>query len=137
MVQGVGKLYLPAKKHRAINRTLALPGATLCAQGEVFRKNGKWYVRCGVKVPVPEAPTGEVDWRRRGRKNEQLRDPGWVSGASPDPPLETCPCPVEPCGKSRALTNRGILVPRGNCSPEEARKQIVTVCSTNGKRHCS
>lgn len=54
MIQGVGKLYVPAKKHRAINRTLALPGATLCEQGEVFRKNGKWYVRCGVKVPLPE-----------------------------------------------------------------------------------
>lgn len=54
MIQGVGKLYIPAKKHRAINRTLALPGATLCEQGEVFRKNGKWYVRCGVKVALPE-----------------------------------------------------------------------------------
>ena len=54
MVQGIGKLYVPAKKHRAINRTLALPGATLCEQGEVFRKNGKWYVRCGVKVPLPD-----------------------------------------------------------------------------------
>ena len=54
MVQGVGKLYIPANKHRAINRTLALPGAVLCEQGEIFRKNGKWYVRCGVKVPLPE-----------------------------------------------------------------------------------
>ena len=54
LVQGVGRLYLPAKKHRAINRTLALPGATLCEQGEVFRKNGKWYCRVGVKVPLPE-----------------------------------------------------------------------------------
>lgn len=53
MVQGVGKLYIPAKKHRAINRTLALPGAALCEQGEVFRKNGKWYCRVGVKVPLP------------------------------------------------------------------------------------
>ena len=54
MVQGVGKLYVPAKKHRAINRALAFPGATLCEQGEVFRKNGKWYCRVGVKVPLPE-----------------------------------------------------------------------------------
>lgn len=54
MVQGVGKLYIPAKKHRALNRTLALPGATLCEQGEVFRKNGKWYCRVAVKVPLPE-----------------------------------------------------------------------------------
>ena len=54
MVQGVGKLYIPAKKHRAINRTLALPGATLCEQGEVFRKNGKWYCRVWVKIPLPD-----------------------------------------------------------------------------------
>ncbi len=54
MVQGVGKLYVPAKKHRAINRALAYPGATLCEQGEIFRKNDKWYCRVGVKVPLPE-----------------------------------------------------------------------------------
>lgn len=54
MVQGVGKLYIPARKHRAINRTLALPGATLCGQGEVFRKNNKWYCRVFVKVPLPD-----------------------------------------------------------------------------------
>jgi len=54
MVQGVGKLYLPARKHRALNRALAYPGATLCEQGEVFRKNEKWYCRVGVKVPLPD-----------------------------------------------------------------------------------
>lgn len=54
MIQGVGKLYIPAKKHRAINRALALPGAVLCEQGEVFRKNGKWYVRVAVRVSLPE-----------------------------------------------------------------------------------
>jgi transposase len=56
MIQGVGKLYIPARKHRAINRALASPGAALCEQGEVFRKNGKWYVRVGVQVPVPDEP---------------------------------------------------------------------------------
>lgn len=60
MVQGVGKLYIPARKHRAINRALAYPGAALCSQGEVFRKNGKWYCRVGVKIPIPaETPTTE------------------------------------------------------------------------------
>jgi len=54
MVQGVGKLYVPANKHRAINRALAYPGAALCEQGEIFRKNGKWYCRVGVKVPLPK-----------------------------------------------------------------------------------
>jgi transposase len=54
MVQGVGKLYVPARKHRAINRALAYPSATLCEQGEVFRKNAKWYCRVAVRVPLPE-----------------------------------------------------------------------------------
>lgn len=60
MIQGTSTnqnragFFIPARKHRAINRTLALPGATLCEQGEVFRKNNKWYCRVGVKVPLPE-----------------------------------------------------------------------------------
>ncbi len=55
MVQGVGKLYIPAKKHRAVNRALRYPGATLCEQGEIFRSSrGAWYVRVGVKIPLPE-----------------------------------------------------------------------------------
>ncbi|TMA56987.1 MAG: transposase, partial [Deltaproteobacteria bacterium] len=49
-----GGFYVPARKHRALNRTLALPGATLNESAEIFRKNGKWYVRVGVTVPVPE-----------------------------------------------------------------------------------
>ena len=47
-----GGFYIPAKKHRAINRTLALPGATLNESTEVFRKNSKWYARVSVSVPV-------------------------------------------------------------------------------------
>jgi hypothetical protein len=52
------KLYIPAKGHRGLNRTLALPGAQLNlgtkGSAEVFRKNGTWYVRVNVKVPTPE-----------------------------------------------------------------------------------
>ena len=47
-----GGFYIPANKHRAINRTLALPGATLNESAEVFRKNGKWYARVSVSVPL-------------------------------------------------------------------------------------
>lgn len=45
--------YIPAKYHHAINRSLALPGATLSRSAEVFRKNGKWYARVSVAVPLP------------------------------------------------------------------------------------
>lgn len=47
-----GGFYIPAKRHVAINRTLALPGAKLNESAEVFRKNGKWYARVSVSVPL-------------------------------------------------------------------------------------
>jgi len=49
-----GGFYIPANRHRAINRTLALPGAKLNESAEVFRKNGKWYARVSVSVPLAE-----------------------------------------------------------------------------------
>ncbi len=49
--------YIPAKKHRALNRTLALPGAALNESAEVFRKNSKWYARVSVTVPLPDVQT--------------------------------------------------------------------------------
>ena len=52
------KLYIPAKGHRALNRTLALPGAqlNLGTKGSAFvmRKNGKWYAYVTVSVPMAE-----------------------------------------------------------------------------------
>jgi Putative transposase DNA-binding domain len=52
------KLYIPARSHRGLNRTLALPGATLNTgtkgSAEVFRKNGTWYARVSVQVPVAD-----------------------------------------------------------------------------------
>jgi hypothetical protein len=49
-----GGFYVPAQRHRAINRALALPGAKLSESAEVFRKNGKWYARVSVSVPLVE-----------------------------------------------------------------------------------
>lgn len=49
-----GGFYVPANRHRAINRTLALPGAILNESAEVFRKNGKWYARVSITVPLAE-----------------------------------------------------------------------------------
>jgi len=53
MRQGVGKRSIPARKHRAVHRALASPGATLCAQGEGFRKNGQWDGSGGGEIPLP------------------------------------------------------------------------------------
>jgi len=49
-----GGFYIPAKRHVAINRTLALPGAKLNESAEVFRKNGTWYARVSVTIPLAE-----------------------------------------------------------------------------------
>jgi len=46
--------FIPAKKHVALNRTLALPGAKLNESAEVYRRNGKWYARISVTVLCPE-----------------------------------------------------------------------------------
>jgi transposase len=48
------QVYLPANRHRALNRALAYPGARLSRGAEVYRRNGKWYARVFVKVPMPE-----------------------------------------------------------------------------------
>src|SRR5438132_2903641 len=53
--------YLPARKHVAINRTLALPGAVLNESAEVYRKKRKWYARINVTVPCPE-PVAAAGW---------------------------------------------------------------------------
>jgi len=63
MIRGTkekGGFYVPAKRHHGINKTLALPGASLNESAEVFRKNGKWYCRVTVSVPVkaPATPKG-------------------------------------------------------------------------------
>ena len=49
-----GGFYVPACKHRALNRTLALPGAKLNESAEVFRRRGAWYARVSVTVPLPQ-----------------------------------------------------------------------------------
>lgn len=48
------QLYLPAKKHRALNRALEYPGAKLSRAAQVMRRNGKWYAIVYVKCPLPE-----------------------------------------------------------------------------------
>ena len=49
------QLYLPARKHKAINRTLEHPGATLGKAAQVMRRKGKWYAIVYVRCPLPEA----------------------------------------------------------------------------------
>ena len=48
------QLYLPAKKHKALNRALEHPGATLRKSAQVMRKKGTWYAIVYVKCPLPE-----------------------------------------------------------------------------------
>ncbi len=52
------RIYLPFKRHKALNRALALPGAELAKSAEVFFKNGKLYGGLTVWVPVPKQQAG-------------------------------------------------------------------------------
>jgi hypothetical protein len=57
-VEGLSRecqLYLPAKFHDALNKSLALPGAMLGKSAEIFRRDGQWYARVSVTVPQPES----------------------------------------------------------------------------------
>jgi putative transposase len=60
MIKGTGDktFRVPARGHHALNRTLALPGATLNigpkSTAVVMRKTGKWYAYVTVTVPVAE-----------------------------------------------------------------------------------
>lgn len=67
MVKGTKDgLYIPAKSHRALNRTLALPGAILNTgtkgSAYVIRKNKKWYAYVTVTVPVAEVQAPKNGW---------------------------------------------------------------------------
>ena len=78
------QLYLPAKKHRAINRALEHPGATLAKSAQVMRRKGNWYAIVYVKCPLPE-PQEQRKWigvdvglrsalvRSDGRREQDLR----------------------------------------------------------------
>ena len=48
------QIYLPARKHKALNRALSHPGATLSKSAQVMRHKGNWYAIVYVKCPVPE-----------------------------------------------------------------------------------
>ena len=48
------QLYLPARKHKAINRALSHPGATLGKSAQVMRRKGKWYAIVYVRCLLPE-----------------------------------------------------------------------------------
>jgi transposase len=72
------QIYLPYRRHKAINRVLGLPGAQLATSAEVFHKNGKWYARLFVNVRLaqPHEPQGwlGVDV---GARNAVVRSDGY------------------------------------------------------------
>ena len=56
-IEGLSKtcqLYLPARKHQALNRALDRPGATLGKSAQVMRVKSHWYAIVYVKCPLPK-----------------------------------------------------------------------------------
>lgn len=48
------QLYLPARKHKALNHALEHPGATLAKSTQVMRRKGNWYAIVYVKCQLPD-----------------------------------------------------------------------------------
>lgn len=124
-----GGFYVPARRHRAINRTLALPGATLNESAEVFRKNGKWYARVSVSVPLAEVqePKGwlGVDV---GVRLSVIRSDGY-RGRSLKPVVDG---PNRTKRKRRRTKRRYARTFQRQILAREARK-AVTVCLRSGR----
>jgi len=57
-----GGFYVPARRHVALNRALALPGAVLNESAEIFHRNSKWYARVSVSVPLAEVRQPTQGW---------------------------------------------------------------------------
>ncbi len=131
MVQGVGKLYIPARKHRALNRALSYPGAALCEQGEVCRKNGKWYCRVGVTVPVPaETPAKEFIGVDVGVRASVARSDGYTG---PDlRPTLTRQRNRRAMDQKRGLDRRVDTSPQRQLLAREARR-VVSVAQRSGR----
>jgi hypothetical protein len=127
-----GGFYAPANRHRAINRTLALPGAKLSESAEVFRKNGKWYARVSVAVPLAEVQQPTQGWigcdvgaraavtRSDGYKGPDLR------------PLLTRQRNRRAMDQKHGIARRVETSPQRQVLAREARK-VVSVAQRSGR----
>ena len=127
-----GGFYIPARKHRAINRTLALPGATLNESAEVFRSaQGGWYARVSVSVPLPEVkePKGWLGCDV-GARSAVVRSDGYKG---PDlRPLFRRDDERKRNHAYQGLERKRSLSPAGQVIAREARK-IVSVALQSGR----
>lgn len=129
------KLYIPAKGHRALNRTLTLPGAqlNLGTKGSAYllRKNGKWYAYVTVSVPLAEvqAPKGWLGCDVGGRA-AVTRSDGYKG---PDlRPILQRQRNRKAMDQKRGIDRRVATSPQRQILAREARK-VVTVCQRSGR----
>ena len=126
-----GGFYLPARRHTAINRTLALPGAKLNESAEVVRKNNKWYARVSVSVPLAavQEPTGWVGCDI-GARAAVTRSDGY---RGPDlRPILKRQRNRKAMDQKRGIDQNVETSPQRQILAREARK-VVTVCQRSGR----
>ena len=124
-----GGFYIPARRHVAINRTLALPGAKLNESAEVFRKNGKWYARVSVSVPLAEVqqPKGWIGCDI-GARSAVVRSDGYKG---PDlRPLFRRDDERKRNHAYQGLERKRSLSPSGQVIAREARKLVRVALAT-------
>jgi hypothetical protein len=126
-----GGFYVPARTHRAINRTLALPGAKLNESAEIFRKHSKWYARVSVSVPFAEVRTPK-EWLGCdiGVRAAVTRSDGYQG---PDlRPILKRQRDRRAMDQKRGIDRRVETSPQRQILAKEARK-VVTVCQRSGR----
>lgn len=126
-----GGFYIPARKHKAINRTLALAGAKLNESAEVFRKSGKWYARVSVSVPLAEVQAPK-EWLGCdiGARAAVTRSDGY---RGPDlRPILKRQRNRKVMDQKRGIDRRVATSPQRQVLAREARK-VVTVCQHSGR----
>lgn len=124
-----GGFYLPAKRHKAINRTLTLPGAVLNESAEVYRRNGKWYARVSVSVPLAEVqePKGWLGIDI-GVRSAVVRSDGYTG---PDlRPMFKRDDQRKTCHNKRGLERQRPMSPSRQVIAREARKAVLVALAS-------
>ena len=124
------QLYLPARKHKALNRALSHPGATLGKAAQVMRRKGKWYAIIYARCPLPEAyETRELYGNDVGVRASVTRSDGYQG-----PDL----WPILKAQKKRTAERQrqgmphdfGRQTPQRQRLAEEARKLVLVALAT-------
>ncbi len=124
------QIYLPAKKHRALNRALERPGAKLSKSTQVMRKNGKWYAVVYVRCPLADAYE-TPDWYGNdvGVRASVTRSDGH-KGPDLRPVMKKQKERTAECQRQGHPADFGRQTPQRQVLAREARKLVLVALAT-------